>query len=151
MAMSKDEAVTRLIATVRRYMDRIPWFVQQFIEAAIKDVEEAGKAEEKKPRRRVVIDLKLHADSWSAAIDELDEIKLRLGMARDYGSHPIILTSGGYNTGYTLNADEDATITHASYMAAITEALKDSNPTVKTAEVGHFEIASVESKPSDSN
>ena len=44
--MTKDEAVLRLIMTVRRYLDRMPWFVQVAIDAAIKDVEEAGKTED---------------------------------------------------------------------------------------------------------
>lgn len=40
--MTRTEAVANLIAVIRRYLDRMPLFVRERIEAAIREVEEAN-------------------------------------------------------------------------------------------------------------
>ena len=39
--MSKAAAAKHLLAVIRRYLDRMPWFVAEKIQAAIKEYEEA--------------------------------------------------------------------------------------------------------------
>jgi hypothetical protein len=67
------------------------------------------------PRRRVLLELKIGADSRERLLDELADIERRLRMETLWGE----CVMGGWGSGWTLKVDEDPTITHESYFAAI--------------------------------
>lgn len=71
------------------------------------------------PRRRIKITLTLGADSWDEAVRALHGIEHRLAEAQDREEPKIAVTSGGYGSGYHLEADEDPTIDHDSYFEAV--------------------------------
>jgi hypothetical protein len=72
-----------------------------------------------KPRRRVRITIKLQADSWVDAGEELESIGYRLSCAGYNNEKCLSVTVGGASAGYTIDADEDETITHESYFSAV--------------------------------
>lgn len=78
-----------------------------------------------KPRRRVKVTIELQADSWRAAEDELEGIGYRLAVARHHNEKRLSVTVGGVSAGYTIDADEDETITHESYIVALQEAIRE--------------------------
>lgn len=78
---------------------------------------DAEPVEPETPRRRVVIELKLGADSWEDAADALHDLarQFDMGERRDC----TVLQTGGARFGYTCLLNEDPFITHDSYFEAI--------------------------------
>lgn len=72
-----------------------------------------------KPRRRVKITIRLQADSWVAAGEELENIGYRIAVAGHNNEKCLDVTAGGVSAGYTIDADEDEAITHESYFSAV--------------------------------
>lgn len=70
----------------------------------------------KKPRRRILLTLKVGADDRDALIHELEQITFELRIGHLWGES----ASGGYAAGYTMRVSEDPTVTHESYLAEIT-------------------------------
>lgn len=68
-----------------------------------------------KPRRRVMMTLKLGADSRDDMIRALEQMAFEMRQGYLLGE----TTSGGYSSGYSLKVTEDSTITHDSYMEEI--------------------------------
>jgi hypothetical protein len=68
-------------------------------------------------RRRVQCELKIEADSMAALVETIDDISRRIGMD-DLSPSGF---SAGYNSSYRYRLDEDESITHDSYFAAIRE------------------------------
>lgn len=73
-------------------------------------------SEKNLPRRRIVIELKLGADTLDEAIQVLDQVAFRL-----HEGFPIECVSGGPGSGYSLSGSDDPAITHESYFAEIDE------------------------------
>jgi metallophosphoesterase superfamily enzyme len=71
------------------------------------------------PRRRVVVTIELGADSWLAAGDVLDDVIRRLWEAAENGEATVDMVAGGRSAGVIVKGNEDATITHATYMAEL--------------------------------
>lgn len=69
------------------------------------------------PRRRIVMRLEIGADSWEELEIALANAatSVAMGQMRSTGA------SGGVASGSSWEADEDETITHESYFAAIDE------------------------------
>ena len=70
-----------------------------------------------KPRRRVVMKLEVGADSWEDLEETLQAILFRLAERKRRSEAALNITSGGYSSGFTLEADEDPTVDHDSYAA----------------------------------
>ena len=68
-------------------------------------------------RRRVQCELKIEADSMADLVEALDDISARIGM----GDLAPSGFSAGYNSSYRYRLNEDESITHDSYWAAIKE------------------------------
>lgn len=74
-----------------------------------------------KPRRRIEIKIDLGADDWRSAANELRSIV----MGWDRGEGRRGLVSGGPDSGYTVEVDEDPAWTHDRYFEAIDAMQKD--------------------------
>lgn len=74
---------------------------------------------EKKIRRRVEFSLKGGADSWQDLAATLRSIAFDLDQGQMRGR----AASGGYSAGYSWSADEDESVTHESFAAALEEFL----------------------------
>jgi hypothetical protein len=70
---------------------------------------------DKKPRRRVLLTLKLGADNREEMIHALEQIALEMRRGYLMGE----AAGGGYSSGYWLKVTEDETVTHDTYFAAI--------------------------------
>lgn len=66
-------------------------------------------------RRRIVVDLKIGADSWDDIRGLFRHLETELAM---HGRLSKSCVSGGYTSGYILTSDEDESITHDSWAAA---------------------------------
>lgn len=76
----------------------------------------------KQPRRRWDIVVKVGADSLADAANALEAIARDLD--RDGRASPIDIVSGSPSVGYTVEGDENPSITHESYFAAVDAWLK---------------------------
>lgn len=89
-------------------------------EATYQPVQEGGTiSSDDAPRRRIICTIELGADSWKDAAAALDDIAFRLHEAREKIEERVSVSSGGPSSGWTLDADERAEITHDSYMTEI--------------------------------
>jgi hypothetical protein len=68
--------------------------------------------EKKPPRRRVIVEIKIGADSEYDAYLALREL---LFAAQDRGNVIAGQVTGGPRFGYSVNVDEDQSVTHISY------------------------------------
>lgn len=68
------------------------------------------------PRRRVLLTLKLDADSWKDMADRLRCLARDIDIEGGMGTAGL---SAGYSASYTYEASEDPTITHDSWAAAL--------------------------------
>lgn len=66
----------------------------------------------KKPRRRIVADIKIEADSWDALEGHLRSLLTDMVI---HERLPVSSISGGYSSGHIISVDEDETITHESW------------------------------------
>lgn len=71
--------------------------------------------EEKGPRRRVVAEIKVGADSWEDLRHEL--VHLATEIAR-HGNLSKWSVSGGYSCGHVITTSEDESVTHDSWAEA---------------------------------
>lgn len=74
------------------------------------------RSSEKGPRRRVVVEMKIEGDDWSAIQGAFNSLATDIAM-RDRLSSSV--ASGGYSSGYTLVSSEDESITHESWVMAL--------------------------------
>jgi len=74
----------------------------------------------KKPRRRVLFEATIEADSWRDLKHHL--IHLATEIAAD-GRLSASSVSGGYSTGHIISTHEDESITHESWAADLEEHL----------------------------
>jgi len=72
------------------------------------------------PRRRIVVDIHLGADSWDAMVAALGQIHFELS-TREGGEQPLRITTGGCNVGWSIDGTVDESVTQDSYFAAIEE------------------------------
>ena len=75
-----------------------------------------------KPRRRIEVDIRIGADSWDAVRRALDSIAFDIATQEEGGRD---ITSGAPDSGYTLTATEDPSITHDSYFEAAMEWIRE--------------------------
>ena len=75
------------------------------------------------PRRRFTLTIKIGADEWGGLTSALRQIETDLSEDRDHTRTSICV--GSPDVGYTVEGDEDPTVTHASYFEAV-EAWKES-------------------------
>lgn len=69
------------------------------------------------PRRRVVLELKIGADTRERMIEELEEIAAAIRKGEMWGD----CVMGSASAGYTVSATEDKTVTHDTYFAALND------------------------------
>jgi hypothetical protein len=67
------------------------------------------------PRRRIVVNLRIGADSWDELRGTFRELETQIAM---YGKLSSNAVSGGYSSGYILDSNEDESITHDSWFEA---------------------------------
>lgn len=72
------------------------------------------------PRRRVRFNLRLQADSWDDVSKALLDLSTEVALGNWRGPNG---ASGGPGAGYTIESDEDETVTHDSYFEALNEYL----------------------------
>lgn len=72
--------------------------------------------ERKIPRRRVEVDIHIGADDWEAVRRALSSIAFDLARKESGEAH---MTSGAPDSGYTLRATDDPSVTHDSYFAEV--------------------------------
>lgn len=75
-----------------------------------------------KPRRRVVVDIKLEGDDWDEIQRALHQLRTEIAMS---GSLSTSSVSGGYGSGWIVTSNEDDSITHDSWAAALDAYLED--------------------------
>lgn len=85
-----------------------------------------------KPRRRVVVIMKLQADSWEEISHNLQHYRTEIAR---HGRLPANSVSGGYSSGHIIVSSEDGSITHDSWAKELDEYLED----LKTKEAAHLE------------
>lgn len=68
------------------------------------------------PRRRVMLTLKLDADSWGDMADRLRSLARDIDIEGGMGKEGL---SAGFNASYTYEASEDPSVTHDSWAAAL--------------------------------
>ena len=81
----------------------------------------------KPPRRRIEASFRISADSWDELSRALHSIRTDLAVARML---PKSSVSGGYGSGWIIEASEDETVTHDSWAAELDAWLanKDTTP-----------------------
>lgn len=71
------------------------------------------------PRRRVVCKIEIGADSWREMANALDAIAFRIWEANEKNEQQVSVVNGGPTAGWTLEGDEDMTISHETYIDGI--------------------------------
>lgn len=77
------------------------------------------------PRRRIKVTINLQADSWKEAAHTLDEIQFSFLEAHEKNLPFITSVSGGSRSGWTIDGNQDETITHESYFETIKKVKAD--------------------------